>query len=161
MILPQEFPRHLAQLRLEDVLADLPDEQARQAYLAAFEARRADPQGAGGVVLVGRGTDDAGLRLLMALMRLMVLRFRDLNMERFEAEGGEGRLLSAYVRGENLALPLPDRAAALFVERADRAEAGLAGALRTWDRPLFATWEGPTRGPLWEAIAGRCTSISI
>ncbi|MFZ5827679.1 MAG: hypothetical protein ACOY94_25530 [Bacillota bacterium] len=157
--LPQEFPRELALLRLDDVLGDLPDEAARRAYVAAFEARRADPLAPGGLVIVG--AEPAALRLVMALMRLTVLRFRDLNFERFEAVGGKERLLTAYVRGENLALPLPDRAGALFIERADRAEAGLAGALAGWERPLFATWEGPAGGPVWEALTRRCAVLKV
>jgi hypothetical protein len=90
-----------------------------------------------------------------------VLRLRDLNLERFAAQGGAARLLSAYVRGENLALPLPVGAAALFLERADRAPAATAPGIAAWDRPLFATWEGPAQGPLWEALSRDSTFISL
>lgn len=149
--LPQEFPRELALLRLEDVLPDL-SETAGTRYRELFEQRRAEPLSPRGVLLVGEG----GVRPLMALMRLVVLRFRDLNFERFEQAGSAGRYLSAYVRGEGLAVPLPQRANALFVERADRADQAVAEPLRTFAAPLFATWEGPTVGPVWEALQDRC-----
>ncbi|MFZ5817660.1 MAG: hypothetical protein ACOY93_20595 [Bacillota bacterium] len=165
-MLPQEFPRHLALLSLEDVLGDLPDERAREAYIAAFEARRADPLAPGGVVLHCQGMramggDPPAVRLLMALMRLVVLRFRDLNLERFEQQGSEGQLLNAYVRGENLALPLPERARGLFIERADKAPPEVAGALAAWDGALYATWRGPAGGPVWAALTERCSVIKV
>lgn len=154
--LPQEFPRELALLRLDDVLPNLAP-VARGAYTAIFEARRAGPLNPRGVVLVGSN----GLRPLMALMRLTVLRFRDLNFERFEAAGGTGRCLTAYVRGENLALPLPDRAGALFIERADLVPAGAAPALAALAAPILATWEGPREGPVWEALVQRSEVIPL
>jgi hypothetical protein len=153
--LPQEFPRDLALLRLADVAPDL-SPSARSAFTAAFEARRANPLDPSGLLLVGPG----GLRPLMALMRLVVLRFRDLNLDRFEAHGGEGRYLSAYVRGENLQA-LPEGAAGLFIERADRSDPALAGALAGSTMPLFATWEGPEAGPVWAALAARCQVIRL
>lgn len=154
--LPQEFPRELALLRLADVTPELGAE-ARAAYIAAFEARRADPLGPRGLLLTGPGS----LRPLMALMRLVVLRLRDLNFERFEAHGGTGRYLSAYVRGENLKAPLPDRAAALFIEGAERVDPALAPALADLAIPLFATWEGPEGGPIWELLTDRCDRIDL
>lgn len=154
--LPQEFPRELALLRLADVTPDLAP-SIREAYTAAFEARRADPLNPRGLLLVGPG----GLRPLMALMRLVVLRLRDLNFERFEAHGGAGRYLSAYVRGENLRAPLPERAAALFIEGAERVEPTLASALAGPTIPLFATWEGPTEGPVWDVLLSECDLIDL
>lgn len=158
-MLSQEFPRHLALLRLDDVRPDLTSPEALAAYEAAFEALRADPLAPHRVLLAGG--DERGLRLLMALMRLAVLRLRDLNFERFEAHGGSARLLSAYVRGENLPLPLPDRAAVLFIERADLAPAAGAAEIEAWNRPLFATWEGPAGGPLWEALSRGAAVIRL
>lgn len=152
--LPQEFPRDLALLRLGDVTPELPPAVA-EAYTAIFEARRADPLNPRGVLLIGPG----GLRPLMALMRLVVLRLRDLNFERFEVYGGEGRLLSAYVRGENLRAPLPDRAAALFIEGAHRVEPDLTFELSGLGIPLFATWEGPEEGAVWDLMTARSESI--
>lgn len=154
--LPQEFPRELALLRLADVLPELAPE-VQEAYTAAFEARRAEPLDPRGLVLVG----DHGLRPLMALMRLVVLRLRDLNFERFEQFGGEGRHLSAYVRGENLQAPLPERMRALFIERADLVDPGLAPALLSLPVPLFATWAEETRGPVWDALAERCAVLYL
>jgi hypothetical protein len=156
MTLPQEFPRDLALLTLAEVLPDL-EPGAAEAYRAAFEARRADPLAPRGLVLLGPG----GLRPLMALMRLVVLRFRDINLDRFPGEGGEGRLLSAYVVGENLAVPLPARAGALFIERAERAPGDLAQGLADFAGPVFATWEGPAGGPVWQALAGRCDVLQL
>lgn len=160
-MLPQEFPRHLAQLRLDDVLADLPDGPARQAYQSLFDAVQQDPVAPHRLVIHQAGEGEGALRLLMALMRLTVLRLRELNLERFESQGGTGRLLSAYVRGENLALPLPERAAALFIERAERANPALAGALERWDRPLFVTWQGPAEGALWEALTRSGKQVTL
>lgn len=154
--LPQEFPRELALLRLDDVTPDLAAE-ARAAFHAAFAHRREQPLAPRGLLLVGAG----GLRPLMALMRLVVLRFRDLNFDLFAQQGGEGRLLSAYLRGENLAQPLPDRAAALFIERAERVDPALAPALASLTIPLFATWEGPEEGPVWEALVASCDLIRL
>lgn len=154
--LPQEFPRDLALLRLADVTPAL-GPQVREAYTTAFEARRADPLNPRGLLLVGPG----GLRPLMALMRLVVLRLRDLNFDRFEEHGGTGRYLSAYVRGENLRAPLPDRATALFIEGAERIEAVLAPTLASLTIPLFATWEGPEGGPIWALLTARCDRIDI
>lgn len=154
--LPQEFPRALALLRLEDVLPDLPD-GARQPFAAAFEHRRLDPLDPRGLLLVGPG----GLRPLMALMRLVVLRFRDLNLERFEQRGSEGKLLTAYVRGENLTAPLPVRAAALFIERADRCTETLAEPIGGLSNPVFATWEGEPCGPIWNALGARSLTLAM
>lgn len=154
--LPQEFPRDLVLLKLEDVLPGLPP-GARKAYTVAFEERRSDPLSARGLLLAGPG----GLRPLMALMRLVVLRFRDLNFERFEDHGGAGRYLSAYVKGDALPLPLPERANALFIERADLAPADAAEAITAFGSPVFATWEGSRNGPVWEALAGRSNVISL
>jgi hypothetical protein len=155
--LPQEFPRELALLRLADVAPDLAP-GAREAFTAAFALRQAEPLAPRGLLLVGPG----GLRPLMALMRLVVLRFRDLNFERFAQHGGEGRYLSAYCRGETLALPLPDRAAALFIERADRVDLTVAPALGTLAvAPVFATWEGAEGRPGWDALTERCDIIRL
>lgn len=154
--LPQEFPRALALLRLDDVTTEL-SPGARAAFTAAFAGRRATPLNPRGLLLIGPG----GLRPLMVLMRLVVLRLRDLNFERFEAEGGEGRYLSAYVRGENLLAPLPDRAAALFIERADRVDPALAASLAGLTIPLFATWEGPEAGPVWDSLTAKCDQIDL
>lgn len=152
--LPQEFPRELALLRLDDVLPGLP-EGAREPYRALFEQRRTEPLSVRGLLLVGEG----GVRPLMAVMRLVVLRFRDLNFERFEQAGSAGRYLSAYIAGENLAAPLPERANALFIERADRADQAVAGALLVFPAPLFATWEGPPAGPVWDVLQDRCETL--
>lgn len=154
--LPQEFPREYALLRLSDVEPDLAP-GPREAYTAAFEARRADPLNPRGVVLAGPG----GVRPLMALMRLMVLRFRDLNFERFEEAGGRGRYLTAYLNGENFSLPLPDRAGALFIERADLVPADAAPALEAFAGPILATWEGPQEGPVWESLGRRADLICL
>jgi hypothetical protein len=154
--LPQEFPRTLALLRLEDVAPELAP-GARAAFTAAFEGRRVEPLAPRGLLLVGPG----GLRPLMALMRLVVLRFRDLNFERFEAHGGQGRYLTAYCRGESLPVTLPDRAAALFIEQAEAADSQAAPALTSATIPLFATWEGPQGGPVWEALTARCDVLYL
>jgi hypothetical protein len=155
--LPQEFPRALALLRLADVAPDLAP-GAREAFTAAFAQRQAEPLAPRGLLLVGPD----GVRPLMALMRVVVLRFRDLNFERFAEHGGEGRYLTAYCRGETLALPLPDRAAALFVERADRVDPQVAPALGSLAAvPVFATWEGPEGGPVWDALTERCDIIRL
>lgn len=154
--LPQEFPRDLVLLRLADVAPDLASD-ARDLFTGAFEHRRANPLDPRGLLLVGPG----GLRPLMALMRLVVLRFRDLNFERFERYGGEGRYLSAYCRGESLQAPLPDRAAALFIERGERVDPQVASALTSLTIPVFATWEGPEGGPVWDALTARCDLIRL
>lgn len=122
--LPQEFPRDLALLRLEEVLPELPP-SSRAAYRQASLDRESDPLNPRGILIVGQNS----LRPLMALMRLVVLRFRDLNLERFLEKGGEGRRLNAYVQGGNLSSPLPPRAAALFVESAEQVRPDLATVL--------------------------------
>ncbi|HYG56891.1 MAG TPA: hypothetical protein VD902_02320 [Symbiobacteriaceae bacterium] len=154
--LPQEFPRDLALLRLADVAPDLAP-GVREAFTAAFERRRDDPRALRGLLLVGAG----GLRPLMALMRLVVLRFRDLNFELFEQQGGEGRLLSAYCCGESLPFPLPDRADALFIERGDRVDPKMAPSIAGLIIPVFATWEGPEGGPVWDALVAHCDLIRL
>lgn len=152
--LPQEFPRELAQLRLDDVLPELPPPQ-REAYHQAFLHRQSDPLYPQGILLVGANS----LRPLMALMRLVVLRFRDLNLDRFPHSGGDGRLLNAYVRGGNLESPLPTRAAALFIESAEQALPHLAPALTSFSGPIFASWTGPSGGPIWTALMPRSVVI--
>jgi hypothetical protein len=152
--LPQQFPRELALLGLVDVLpAMLPGAQV--AYAKAFAQRQADPLANIGLILVGPNA----IRPLMAFMRLVVLRLRDLNFERFEQFGGKNRLLSAYIRGETLSAPLPERASALFIERADQVPASMADALAALPLPIFSTWEGETSGPVWASLQERCEVI--
>jgi hypothetical protein len=152
--LPQQYPRELSLLRLEDVLhAMVPG--AQEAYAKAFAQHEAEPLDSRGLILAG----PYGIRPLMAFMRLMVLRLRHLKFERFEQYDGKDRLLSAYVQGATLSAPLPELASALFIERADEAPASMADALAALPLPIFSTWEGETTGPIWAALQERCEVI--
>lgn len=152
--LPQEFRRDLALLRFEDLEIG-PESDPKGLFIEVFRRREADPLHPRGTVILGQES----LRLFMALFRVMVLALRDINLERFPQQGGEGRLLAAYIKGENLAAPQGaglERAAALFVERADLAPVDAIARLDRFAGPLFATWEGPAEGPVWEALSARC-----
>lgn len=152
--LPQEFPRSLVLLGLEDVLPDL-NETAQITYRSAFEVRRTDPLTPRGLLLTGA----EGLRPLMAMMRLVALGLRDLNLQRFPEAGSQGQLVSAYAKGANLSLTFARPVNALFIERADQIPSALAQSLDLLSCPLYATWEGPCDGPIWSLLAARCDSI--